>query len=40
MKIAVGSDHAGYHLKDEVIKHLKNSGYDPIDCGEIGRAHV
>ncbi len=33
MKIAVGSDHAGYHLKDEVIKHLKNSGYDPIDCG-------
>ena len=29
----IGSDHAGYPLKLQVIEHLKEIGYDPIDVG-------
>jgi len=33
MKIALGSDHAGFSLK-EIIKHeLKKNNYEIIDCG-------
>ena len=28
MKIAIGSDHAGFAAKEEVIKFLKEKGYD------------
>ena len=31
--IAIGSDHAGYALKCEVIKVLEAKGLDYIDCG-------
>lgn len=31
--IMIGSDHAGYPLKLQVIEHLKEIGYDPIDVG-------
>lgn len=31
MKIAIGSDHAGYIVKDEIIKHFKN--YEFINLG-------
>ena len=31
--IAIGSDHAGYALKCEVIKHLEEIGVEYIDCG-------
>ena len=31
--IAIGSDHAGYALKCEVIKFLEAKGLDYIDCG-------
>lgn len=31
--IAIGSDHAGYALKCEVMKALDNMGYSYIDCG-------
>lgn len=31
--IAIGSDHGGYALKNEVIEHLKERGLDFIDCG-------
>lgn len=31
--ILIGSDHAGYELKLEVIKHLKELGWSPIDVG-------
>ena len=31
--IAIGSDHAGYALKCEVIAHLKESGVEYVDCG-------
>lgn len=38
MKIAVGSDHAGYedpppHYKPDLIAHLGLKGYDIINCG-------
>ena len=32
-KIFIGADSAGYTLKCELIAHLKNSGYEVIDCG-------
>ena len=33
MKIALGSDHAGFPLKKLVIDHLKKSGHETIDFG-------
>ena len=33
MKIALGSDHAGYSLKEEIKEHLGNKGLEIIDCG-------
>lgn len=33
MKIALGSDHAGFPLKKQVIDHLKKSGHETIDFG-------
>ena len=32
-KIAIGSDHAGFDLKESVIKHLKNNGIEIKDFG-------
>ena len=33
MKIAVGCDHAGFQLKNEIISHLKEQG---IECSDFG----
>lgn len=33
MKIAIGCDHGGYLLKNEVIKHLEGKGIDYKDFG-------
>jgi len=33
MKVAVGADHAGFPLKDEVIEAVRAAGHDVIDCG-------
>jgi ribose 5-phosphate isomerase B len=33
MRIALGSDHAGYVLKTAVAKHLVDGGHDVIDLG-------
>ena len=38
MKIAIGSDHAGYELKCSVIKHLAEKGVEFIDCGCNGES--
>ena len=41
MRIAVGSDHAGYeeplpHYKPEIVKHLEARGHEVVDCGASG----
>ena len=33
MKIVIGSDHAGYHLKLELAEHLRRIGHDVNDVG-------
>ena len=33
MKIAVGFDHAGFPLKEIVLKAVNNAGHEPIDMG-------
>jgi len=33
MKIAVGADHAGYQLKDQIKQHLQQQGMDVSDEG-------
>lgn len=33
MKIAIGSDHGGYELKNELVGFLKQEGYDVKDMG-------
>ncbi|QJE97121.1 ribose 5-phosphate isomerase B [Luteolibacter luteus] len=40
MKIAIGSDHAGYHYKQEIIAHLKNAGHEVADFGTDSEASV
>ena len=33
MKIGIGSDHAGYRLKEALVAHLKGAGHDIDDLG-------
>ena len=33
MKIAIGSDHAGFNYKQIIIAHLKKGGHEVVDCG-------
>lgn len=33
MKIAIGSDHAGFDVKNELIKLIIENNHTPIDCG-------
>ena len=33
MKIGIGSDHAGYRLKEELKKYLRKEGYIVVDFG-------
>ena len=33
MKVAIGSDHAGYELKEKVKNKLVNEGYEVVDLG-------
>ncbi|MFW6298301.1 MAG: ribose 5-phosphate isomerase B [Bacillota bacterium] len=33
MKVAIGSDHAGFELKEKLLKHLKENGVDVKDYG-------
>src|SRR5258708_3251124 len=35
MRVYLGSDHAGFELKAQLIKHLAPSGHDPVDCGAL-----
>ncbi|MDD2233386.1 MAG: ribose 5-phosphate isomerase B [Desulfitobacteriaceae bacterium] len=33
MKVALGSDHGGFQLKNEVDKYLRSKGIEVLDCG-------
>ena len=33
MRVYLGSDHAGFELKQAFIEHLRKTGHEPIDCG-------
>ena len=39
-RIAAGSDHAGVHLKDILVAHLRQGGFDVLDLGTHGNASV
>jgi len=40
MKIAIGSDHAGYDLKEYLVRELGDLGYEVTDCGAESRESV
>jgi ribose 5-phosphate isomerase B len=40
MKIAIGSDHAGYPLKAEMVAYLQERGLVVNDCGTHGEGSV
>src|SRR3954470_9455656 len=33
MRVYLGSDHAGFELKNHLVEWLKAGGHDPVDCG-------
>jgi ribose 5-phosphate isomerase B len=33
MRVFLGSDHAGYELKEHLVGWLAANGHDPVDCG-------
>ena len=35
MRVYLGSDHAGFEVKAELLKRLPDLGYEPIDCGAV-----
>ena len=39
-KIPIGSDHAGYEMKEEIVGYLKELGYEPEDMGTSGMRDV
>jgi ribose 5-phosphate isomerase B len=40
MKVAIASDHRGYHLKERVISLLKSKGHEVLDEGPSSDASV
>ena len=40
MRIALGSDHAGFDLKQQLLQLVSQLGHTPIDCGTHGRDPV
>jgi ribose 5-phosphate isomerase B len=40
VRVAIGSDHAGYALKQHVIEQLITLGHEPVDLGTDGEASV
>ena len=40
MRIAIGSDHAGFALKSHLVAHLRAAGHDVLDAGTDGETSV
>jgi len=40
VRIAVGADHAGYGLKQELADHLRAAGHEVTDCGTHSTGRV
>lgn len=34
MKIFIGTDHNGFHLKEKLVQHLEQAGHEVIDAGD------
>lgn len=35
MKVFLGTDHAGFEFKERIKEHLKQEGYEVVDCGAL-----
>ena len=33
MRVYLGSDHAGFELKNHLVERLTADGHEPVDCG-------
>ena len=33
MRVYLGSDHAGFELRQELVEHVRSLGHEAIDCG-------
>ena len=33
MRVHIGTDHAGFELKEKVVAHLREAGHDVVDHG-------
>jgi ribose 5-phosphate isomerase B len=33
VRVYLGSDHAGYELKNQLVEHLTAAGHEAVDCG-------
>jgi ribose 5-phosphate isomerase B len=40
MRLAVGSDHRGYQLKDKILTMLRSKGHEVLDVGTVGTESV
>jgi len=40
MRLVLGSDHAGYELKQELVKFLQSQGHEVLDAGTCSTAAV
>jgi ribose 5-phosphate isomerase B len=40
VRVAIGSDHAGFELKQELVPSLREAGHDVVDVGTFGTESV
>jgi ribose 5-phosphate isomerase B len=33
VRVYLGSDHAGFELKSQLVEHVRALGHEPVDCG-------
>jgi ribose 5-phosphate isomerase B len=35
VRVYLGSDHAGFELKQRLVEHVTSLGHEPVDCGPL-----